>query len=110
MQNILNNIVTAVTIIVTLGPLIIAGIKYIGTKTNSQEIITIADRAAIIVSAIDNLDIENHDKQAMAIRKLVNFANELSIRLTIEQATDYVDDAVRVMHQTAYEQEKVSNG
>ena len=110
MQNILNNIVTAVTIIVTLGPLIIAGIKYIGTKTNSQEIITIADRAAIIVSAIDNLDIENHDKQAMAIRKLVNFANELSITLTIEQATDYVDDAVRVMHQTAYEQEKVSNG
>ena len=110
MQNILNNIVTAVTIIVTLGPLIIAGIKYIGTKTNSQEIITIADRAAIIVSAIDNLDIENHDKQAMAIRKLVNFANELSITLTIEHATDYVDDAVRVMHQTAYEQEKVSNG
>ena len=110
MQNILNNIVTAVTIIVTLGPLIIAGIKYIGTKTNSQEIITIADRAAIIVSAIDNLDIENHDKQAMAIRKLVNFANELSITLTVEQATDYFDDAVRVMHQTAYEQEKVSNG
>ena len=110
MQNILNNIVTAVTIIVTLGPLIIAGIKYIGTKTNSQEIITIADRAAIIVSAIDYLDIENHDKQAMAIRKLVNFANELSITLTVEQATDYVDDAVRVMHQTAYEQEKVSNG
>ena len=110
MQNILNNIVTAVTIIVTLGPLIIAGIKYIGTKTNSQEIITIADRAAIIVSAIDNLDIENHDKQAMAIRKLVNFANELSITLTVEQATDCVDDAVRVMHQTAYEQEKVSNG
>lgn len=109
MQNILNNIVTAVTIIVTLGPLIIAGIKYIGTKTNSQKIITIAERAAIIVSAIDNLDIENHDKQAMAIRKLVNFANELSITLTVEQATDYVDDAVRVMHQTAYEQEKVSN-
>ena len=110
MQNILNNIVTAVTIIVTLGPLIIAGIKYIGTKTNSQEIITIAERAAIIVSALDNLDIENHDKQAMAIRKLVNFANELHITLTVEQATDYVDDAVRVMHQTAYEQEKVSNG
>ena len=110
MQNILNNIVIAVTIIVTLGPLIIAGIKYIGTKTNSQKIITIAERAAIIVSAIDNLDIENHDKQAMAIRKLVNFANELSITLTVEQATDYVDDAVRVMHQTAYEQEKVSNG
>ena len=110
MQNILNNIVTAVTIIVTLGPLIIACIKYIGTKTNSQKIITIAERAAIIVSAIDNLDIENHDKQAMAIRKLVNFANELSITLTVEQATDYVDDAVRVMHQTAYEQEKVSNG
>ena len=102
MQNILSNIVTVVTIIVTFGPLVIAGVKYIGTKTNSQEIITIAERAAIIVSAIDNLDIENHDKQAMAIRKLVNFANELSISLTVEQATDYVDDAVRVMHQSAY--------
>ena len=110
MQNILSNIVTVVTIIVTFGPLVIAGVKYIGTKTNSQEIITIAERAAIIVSAIDNLDIENHDKQAMAIRKLVNFSNELSIALTVEQATDYIDDAVRVMHQTAYEQEKVSNG
>ena len=110
MQNMLSNIITAITIIVTFGPLVIAGVKYVGTKTNSQEIITIAERAAIIVSAIDNLDIENHDKQAMAIRKLVNFANELSITLTVEQATDYVDDAVRVMHQTAYEQEKVSNG
>ena len=110
MQNILNNIVTAVTIIVTLGPLIIAGIKYIGTKTNSQEIITIADRAAIIVSAIDNLDIESQNKQTIAIRKLVDFANEISIPLTVDQATDYVEDAVRVMHQTNYEQEKVSNG
>ena len=110
MQNILSNIIAVVTIIVTFGPLVITGVKYIGTKTNSQEIITIAERAAIIVSAIDNLDIENHDKQAMAIRKLVNFAKELSITLTVEQATDYVDDAVRVMHQTAYEQEKVSNG
>ena len=109
MQNILSNIIAVVTIIVTFGPLVITGVKYIGTKTNSQEIITIAERAAIIVSAIDN-HIENHDKQAMAIRKLVNFANELSITLTVEQATDYVDDAVRVMHQTAYEQEKVSNG
>ena len=105
MQIILSNIIAVVTIIVTFGPLVITGVKYIGTKTNSQEIITIAERAAIIVSAIDN-----HDKQAMAIRKLVNFANELSITLTVEQATDYVDDAVSVMHQTAYEQEKVSNG
>ena len=110
MQNVLNSIITLVTIIVTFGPLVISGVKYIGIKTNSRQIITIAERAAIIVSAIDNLDIENHDKQAMAIRKLVNFANELSITLTVEQATDYVDDAVRVMHQTAYEQEKVSNG
>ena len=110
MQNVLNSIITLVTIIVTFGPLVISGVKYIGIKTNSRQVITIAERAAIIVSAIDNLDIENHDKQAMAIRKLVNFANELSITLTVEQATDYVDDAVRVMHQTAYEQEKVSNG
>ena len=110
MQNVLNSIITLVTIIVTFGPLVISGVKYIGIKTNSRRVITIAERAAIIVSAIDNLDIENHDKQAMAIRKLVNFANELSITLTVEQATDYVDDAVRVMHQTAYEQEKVSNG
>ena len=110
MQNVLNSIITFVTIIVTFGPLVISGVKYIGVKTNSRQVITIAERAAIIVSAIDNLDIENHDKQAMAIRKLVNFANELSITLTVEQATDYVDDAVRVMHQTAYEQEKVSNG
>lgn len=110
MQNILNNIITAVTILVTFGPLVIAGIKYIGVKTNSRQIITIADRAAIIVSAIDNLEIENRDKQALAIRKLVDFANEVSIPLTNEQATDYVDDAVRVMHQTAYEQEKVTNG
>ena len=58
MQNILSNIIAVVTIIVTFGPLVITGVKYIGTKTNSQEIITIAERAAIIVSAIDNLDIE----------------------------------------------------
>ena len=54
MQNVLNSIITLVTIIVTFGPLVISGVKYIGVKTNSRQVITIADRAAIIVSAIDN--------------------------------------------------------
>lgn len=52
MQNVLNSIITFVTIIVTFGPLVISGVKYIGIKTNSRRVITIADRAAIIVSAI----------------------------------------------------------
>ena len=110
MQNVLNSIIMVVTIIVTFGPLVISGVKYIGVKTNSRQVVTIADRAAIIVSAIDNLDIESQNKQTIAIRKLVDFANEISIPLTVDQATDYVEDAVRVMHQTNYEQEKVSNG
>lgn len=105
-MNIINSIVTAVTFIVTIGPLVIAGVKYIGIKTKSRQIVAIADRAAIIVSALDNLDIENKDKQATAISKLVSVANELSIPLTNEQANDYIEDAVRVMRQSAYEQEK----
>ena len=109
MQNVLNSIITLVTIIVTFVPLVISGVKYIGIKTNNRQVITIADRAAIIVSAIDNLDVESQNKQSIAIRKLVDFANEISIPLTVDQATDYVEDAVRVMHQTKYEQETVSN-
>ena len=109
MQNVLNSIITFVTIIVTFGPLVISCVKYIGIKTSSRQVITIADRAAIIVSAIDNLDVESQSKQTIAIRKLVDFANEISIPLTEDQATDYIEDAVRVMHQTNYEQEKVSN-
>ena len=98
MNEFTNTVITVITFIVTLGPLVIACIRYVGAATKNQMIITIAERAAIIVSALDRLDIDNIDKREMAIGRLIKLANEFKFPLTYEQASEYIEDAVRVMH------------
>lgn len=97
MKEIVNTLVTIATIVVTFGPLVIYAIRYVGVKTKSRQLLLLADRASIIVMALDNLKITNNEKQKLAIAKLVDFANEVSIPLTNDQAGDYIDSAVREM-------------
>ena len=88
MNEFTNTVITVITFIVTFGPLVIAGIRYVGAATKNQMIIAIAERAAIIVSALDRLDVDNLDKREMAIGRLIKLANEFKFPLTYEQASE----------------------
>lgn len=107
-SSIINNIINVIALVLTVAPMVITVVRYFGVKTNNKKVITIADRAAIIVSALDQVDMENVLKKNTAIDKLLVFAQETKISLDRDQADDYIEDAVRRTHATAYGQEVVS--
>lgn len=99
MNSLLDTIINCITFITLLGPLVISAIRYFAIRTNSKQLSTIASRAAIIVSALEDMKITNTTKRDIAIEKLIRFSNELRIPLTESQAVDYIEDAVRIMHE-----------
>jgi hypothetical protein len=104
-----NDVVEIVMLFVVIAPLILNLIKYIGTATNNKSVSMLADRAMIIVSALDSLLIPNSDKKKQALKKLVSFANETGVKLTESQADDYIEHAVRVLHELQDKPEVVDN-
>lgn len=102
----INTIVNLFTIVLTIAPMVITIIRFVGVKTNSKQVITLADRAAIIVSALDRVDMEKVLKKETAIAKLLEFAKETKIDLTSDQAEDYIEDAVTRARLYAYGKEQ----
>lgn len=90
-ENVLNLLVTLSVIL----PLVLELLKYIGALTNNKKVLTLAERANIIVSSLDSLGIANEAKKQEAIGKLTSFANEVGINLSISQAEDYIENAVQ---------------
>lgn len=64
-----------------------------------RSVITLADRAMIIVSSLDSLLIPNKDKKKEALEKLLGFAKEIGVSLTKEQAEDYIEHSVRELRE-----------
>lgn len=102
----LNTLLSTFMLVLAISPLVISIVRYIGVKTNNRKVITLADRAAIIVSALDNVDMENVMKKQTAVDKLLTFASETKINLDLDQASDYIEDAVRHTHMIAYGKEE----
>lgn len=100
MQNTINTIIGCLTIVSVVGPIVIQLTRYIAAKTNNRYLLTLADRAEIIVSSIDKLELSNEDKRDMAVKKLMYFSKELGIPLSSTQAVDYVNSAVHFMRET----------
>lgn len=100
MQNTINIIIGCLTIVSVAGPIVIQLTRYIAAKTNNRHLLTLADRAEIIVSSLDKLEWSNDDKRDMAVKKLMYFSNELGIPLSPTQAVDYVNSAVYFMRET----------
>ena len=102
MTIVLKVIENATTIILALSPfypLIVAGIRYYGTKTKNNNITNIANRADIIVKGLEKIELTNPDKRDLGINKLVEYANEVGISLTPDQAQDYINAAVLELRQ-----------
>lgn len=89
-----------ITIIISpLLPLLVALTRYVGKKTKNQNIINLATRSDIIVRSLDRfpLELENIEKRNMAVTKLSEYANEVGIKLTPEQAGDYIESTVELL-------------
>ena len=97
-MEIVNRIVDFLMILIWLAPLIVAFGKLIAQKTNNQKLTNLIDRANIIVLALEQTQDPAYSKKRVALEKLMNYANEVGINLTIDQASDYIEHAVAIMN------------
>lgn len=96
---IIENVTTIILALSPFFPLVIAGIKYYGTKTKHNNMVNLANRADIIVKGLDKLPLNNPQKRTDGVDKLVTYANEVGISLTPDQAQDYINAAVLELRQ-----------
>lgn len=91
----IEKVVDLITVLIIVAPIVVNVIKLIGAVTHSKSIQTLADRAMIIVSSLDSVLIPNDTKKREAMNKLLYFAEETGVKLTAEQAEDYIEHSVR---------------
>lgn len=91
----IDDIITLVTLVIVFAPVVLNLVKYLGAATHNKAVITLAERALIIVTALDNMLIENTSKKKEALDKLLSYASETGVKLTSEQASDYIEHAVQ---------------
>lgn len=93
----IENVINLLVALSVILPIVVQLVRYIGTLTNNKKVLTLADRAMIIVSSLDSLGIANEAKKQEALGKLTNFANEVGINLSLSQAEDYIENAVQAL-------------
>lgn len=89
---------------ITLVPLALRISSYFGSLSNNKNIQTLSQRAIIIAEALEQTDFTGAHKKDIAIEKLMVFAQELAIKLTKDQAGDYVESAVVHLQTTGVKQ------
>nr|DAW82484.1 MAG TPA: holin [Caudoviricetes sp.] len=104
-----DKIINIVTLIVFVAPIVLELVKYLGAATHNKSVTTLAERAMIIVSALDNMLMPNTDKKREALDKLLSFAKETNVNLTAAQAEDYIEHAVRVLRELQEKPEVVED-
>ena len=67
---------------------------YFASKSTDSNIKTLANRALIIAEALEQTNFSGVDKKEIAINKLIEFAKEISVKLTLDQADDYIESSV----------------
>lgn len=104
-----DKIINIVTLIVFVAPIVLELVKYLGAATHNKSVTTLAERAMIIVSALDNMLMPNTEKKREALDKLLSFAKETNVNLTAAQAEDYIEHAVRVLRELQEKPEVVED-
>ena len=107
-----DDIITLVTLVIVFAPVVLNLVKYLGAATHNKAVITLAERALIIVTALDNMLINNTSKKKEALDKLLYYASETGVNLTPEQASDYIEHAVQELRRLQQSQtsEVTDNG
>ena len=96
----MENITAIVSLIVLALPfvyLLFMFARYIGMLTHNKTLITLSERALVIVKALDQTSYLNDDKKALAMDQLYKYAKELKINITQAQLNDYVESAVHTV-------------
>lgn len=94
MDDIVNNIITGIYLLGVVGPIVVSAGKFFGAKTHNQRIINLSKRADIIVGSLVRAQIPGVDKKKIAMDSLSKYAKGTRIKLTPDQASEYIENAV----------------
>lgn len=95
LNTIIESLVDILTVAAVLAPVESQVIKFTRSRTHNQRVKTLLDRSQVIVKSLENIDVPNRTKNADSVDKLMTFANEVGVKLTKQQANDYIEAAVR---------------
>lgn len=93
----LKDVIEILTILVTLSPILVQIFNLVTQKAHSQKIQNLRERATVIVTALEQTDWTNEEKQLTAFNKLSRYANEVGIKVTSDQIMDYIESSVKFM-------------
>lgn len=108
MKEFLEALTILVPLLIALSPIVVKLFGLLAQLTTSKRLKNLAARAEIIVSALEQSNISNLEKQMEAIDKLVLYANEVGIKLTDQQAKDYIESAYMFLKLLKKDQPAVS--
>lgn len=93
----MQNLLDTITVVIALSPIIIQAARLMGIQTHNKKLVMLSDRAGIIVHAVEQLNWPGDQKKDVALAKLVDYAAEAHISITENQASDYIEGAVRLL-------------
>lgn len=102
MGTFITTMISIVTVIISLLPIATAVAHLISAKTRSQRVKVLADRAEVITRSLDqDLNKDNDEKHSAGCVKLIEYASEVGIKITPEQASDYINATVNAIRQAS---------
>lgn len=87
----------AVTVVKVFGPVTVKLAHFFGLKSHNQALLNLSARAEVIVNSLQSAAIPGMDKKTTGIEALVKYASETGIKLTAEQAAEYIQDAYELV-------------
>lgn len=93
----MSDLLDLVTLIILLAPIVIKLFGLIGHYTSNVRMTTIAERAMIIVAALEDTNLLGEDRYTVAYERLSNYAKEVNISLTPEQVQDHIEGALTLL-------------
>ena len=95
----INQIADILTTLAVLLPIVIQLVKLIGQKTHNQRLVNLSDRATIIVTALEQSQLDGPAKKQEAMTRLSQYAGEVGIKVTSQQLSDYIESSVNALKQ-----------
>lgn len=97
----MKTVIDILTILLVLLPPAVQIASALAQKSHSAKFQNLMQRANVIVQALEQSGLTNDEKKQEGLKKISNYATEVGIKLTADQADDYIEAAVRFMKLSA---------
>lgn len=95
-------VINLIFLVFTLLPVVIGLVRYLGVVTKNKSLETLAEQATTIVKAIEQTGIlGSANKRDIATRQLTEIAKSLGIKLSANQISAFIEQAVFNMNADA---------